>query len=53
MEKKKNSVHNYYITCGCTAMYSDPIEKCPACGKANPELTTGGADTQPAPRKEP
>jgi len=33
-----SSVHNYYVRCSCDAMYSDPIEKCPACSKANPDL---------------
>jgi hypothetical protein len=32
------SAHDYYVRCSCDALYSNPIEKCPACGKANPDL---------------
>lgn len=36
----KTSVHDHYVRCTCDALYSNPIEKCPACGKPNPELAS-------------
>lgn len=35
-----SKVHDHYVTCKCGAQYSDPIEKCPACGLINPELAS-------------
>lgn len=33
-----SEVHDHYVRCECGALYSNPIEACLACGKANPEL---------------
>ncbi len=32
------STHDHYVTCSCAAHFSNTIEKCPACGKANSEF---------------
>jgi len=61
----KNPVHDHYVSCagltraGCGAQFSNTIEKCPACGKANPEFVKTAyqdrdtPDTERAPTERP
>lgn len=45
-------VHDHYVKCSCGAEYSDTIEACLACGRANPELPTLNAKDPSEPHDE-
>ena len=40
MNTPTNTVHNHYVRCECSALYSDTLASCVACGRANPEAPT-------------